>query len=114
VLRDPELLLEDILECAEKISRYTLDVSKNEFEADTMIQDAVIRNLEIIGEAVNKIPSEFRKRHSDLPWREIAALRNILAHAYFGLDLEIIWNLATKETPDLGKKIRAILETESF
>jgi len=112
-LRDAGLILEDILEAAEKISRYTRGVSKSEFKENSLIQDAVIRNLEIIGEAVGKLPENFRKKHPDPPWREIAALRNILAHVYFGVDLEIIWDLATTETPKLQRQIQAILEKES-
>lgn len=75
-----------------------------------MLQDAVVRNLEIIGEAVRKLPEDFLEQHPDLPWREIAALRNILAHAYFGLDLEIIWTLAVEETPSLNRRIKSILK----
>ena len=79
-----------------------------------MLQDAVVRNLEIIGEAVRKLPEDFLEKHPDLPWREIAALRNILAHAYFGLDLEIIWTLAIEETPSLSNQIESIIKNRSF
>lgn len=113
-MRDPELLLEDILECAGKIARYTKGISIEVFRQNNMLQDAVVRNLEIIGEAVRKLPEDFLEKHPDLPWREIAALRNILAHAYFGLDLEIIWTLAIEETPSLSNQIRSIIKNRSF
>jgi uncharacterized protein with HEPN domain len=107
-LRDPELLMEDILECAEKIVRYTKGRSLEDFRKNSMLQDAVVQNLEIIGETVRKLPQDFLEKYSGLPWREIAALRNILAHAYFGLDLEILWALAVEETPLLSDQIRSI------
>jgi len=113
-LRDPELLLEDILECSEKIARYTKGITIEDFRQNSMLQDAVVRNLEIIGEAVRKLPEDFLEKHPDLPWREIAALRNILAHAYFGLDLEIIWTLAIEETPSLSNQIESIIKNRSF
>jgi len=74
-----------------------------------MLQDAVIRNLEVIGEASKGLPESFRDQHEDIQWRKISALRNILAHAYFGIDNEIVWDLATKEIPLLQDRIRAIL-----
>ncbi|MDO9509238.1 MAG: DUF86 domain-containing protein [Thermovirgaceae bacterium] len=102
------------LECTEKIARYTKGISIEDFRQNNMLQDAVVRNLEIIGEAVRKLPEDFLEKHPDLPWREIAALRNILAHACFGLDLEIIWTLAIEETPSLSNQIGSIIKTRSF
>lgn len=109
-MRDPLLLLEDILECSSKISAYLEKVEKSSFMGNGMLQDAVIRNLEIIGEAVKGLPADFRDRHEEIPWRKISALRNILAHAYFGIDNEIIWDLATKEIPLFQNQIRKILD----
>ena len=110
MLRDPLLLLEDILECAEKISAYVETVEKASFMGNGMLQDAVIRNLEIIGEAAKGLPEAFRDQHEDIQWRKILALRHILAHAYFGIDNEIVWDLATKEIPLLQHRVRAILD----
>ena len=75
-----------------------------------MLQDAVIRNLEIIGEAAKGLPESFRDSRLDVEWRKISALRNILAHAYFGIDNEVIWDLATKEVPLLQNRVRKILD----
>lgn len=108
-MRDPLLLLEDILECAEKISAYVEKVEKPSFMENGMLQDAVIRNLEIIGEASKGLPEAFRDQHDDIQWRKISALRNILAHAYFGIDNEIVWDLAIKEIPLLRNRVRKIL-----
>ncbi len=113
-MRDPELLQEDILESAEKIARYTRGTSLEDFRQNDMLQDAVVRNLEIIGEAVRKLPEGFLEKHPDLPWREIAALRNILAHAYFVLDLEIKWTLAVEATPSFSSQIRSIIKNQNL
>jgi len=109
-LRDPLLLLEDILECAEKISTYLEKVEKASFMENGMLQDAVIRNLEIIGEAAKGLPEAFRDQHEEIQWRKISALRNILAHAYFGIDNEVVWDLATKEVPLLREKVVILLQ----
>lgn len=110
MLRDPLLLLEDILECAEKISAYVEKVEKASFMGNGMLQDAVIRNLEIIGEAAKGLPEAFRDQHEEIQWRKISALRNILAHAYFGIDNEVIWDLATKEVPLLRERVVILLQ----
>ena len=75
-----------------------------------MLQDAVIRNLEIIGEAAKGLPESFRDSRLDVEWRKISALRNILAHAYFGIDNEVIWDLATKEVPLLRERVVILLQ----
>lgn len=110
MLRDPELLLEDILECTEKIQDYLQGVTKPSFMANGILQDAVVRNLEIIGEAAKGLPVSFQDQYPEIQWRRIIALRNILAHVYFGIDNEIIWDLATREIPLLKSRIVAILD----
>lgn len=73
-----------------------------------MIQDAVVRNLEIIGEAVKRLPDAIRKQHSDVEWRKIAGLRDILVHAYFGVDVEIIWDVIQHKLPEFKDQITLI------
>lgn len=106
--RNPQLLLEDILLAIGKIERYTTDFTKETFLADEKTIDAVVRNLEIIGEAVRQLPDNFKMAHSDIPWWQVAGLRNRIVHDYFGLDQEIIWQIIEKDILDLRSKIRSL------
>ena len=78
------------------------------FLTDELVIDGVARNLEIIGEAARQLPEEFRRAHPQIPWTQIAGLRNRIVHDYFGLDLEIIWQIIQHDLPELEKEIRAL------
>jgi len=112
--RDYKVYLNDILEAIRKIQNYTKNMSFSEFKRNELVQDAVIRNLEIIGEAVKRIPDDIKRRHPHIEWRKIAGLRDILIHAYFGIDLEIIWDIIKNKIPDLKEKISRILEEKDI
>jgi uncharacterized protein with HEPN domain len=86
--RDPDLLIEDINTAIFKIERYTAGMDQADFQQDDKTVDAVVRNLEIVGEAVRSLPEDFAARYPAVPWRQIAGLRNRIVHDYFGLDLE--------------------------
>jgi uncharacterized protein with HEPN domain len=88
--RDYEVYLEDIRDAIDKVKRYTTGLSRETFENDDKTVDAVVRNLEIIGEACKMIPESVRLAHANIEWKKIAGLRDILAHQYFGVDIEII------------------------
>jgi uncharacterized protein with HEPN domain len=108
-MRDDKVYLEHILESIDYIASF-VTVGKAEFFNSRLIQDAVIRNLEIIGEAVKNLSSTIRAQHQDIPWREMAGLRDILIHEYFGVDLHTVWGVVEKELPRLKPAIQAILE----
>jgi uncharacterized protein with HEPN domain len=99
--RDPNLLIEDMRAAIHKIERYTSGMDQAMFQQDEKTVDAVVRNLEIIGEAARRIPAEFAFRHAEVPWKQVSGLRNRIVHDYFGLDLEIIWQVIRHDLPQL-------------
>lgn len=108
--RDSRVYLEDILEATRKIMAYTGSLSKAAFLEDEKTFDAVVRNLEIIGEAVKKLPEDLRAQHPALGWKKMAGLRDILIHEYFGLDAEIVWDIVKNKVPPLDREVRAMLK----
>jgi len=107
--RDSRVYLEDILEATRKITAYTESLSKAAFLEDEKTLDAVVRNLEVIGEAVKKLPEDLRAKHPALEWKKIAGLRDILIHEYFGLDAEIVWDIVQNKVPVLDREVRTML-----
>ena len=108
-MRDDSVYLKHIRDSIAKVETYTA-AGRTLFFQDTMIQDAVIRNLEVIGEAVRNLSPEFKRQHPELPWRSIAALRNVLIHEYFGVDLEIVWRIVQRRLPALKRHIETFLD----
>ncbi len=109
VSRSLRLYLEDILQSGDKILRFTKNMTFEEFLADERTFDAVARNLQIIGEAIKSIPLEVRSQYPEIEWRKITGLRDILAHAYFSIDEEVIWDIIQNKISDLLEKIQDIL-----
>ncbi len=110
--RDYKVYLEDILISVEKITRFVKGISYESFITNEMLLDAVLFNLEVLGEAAKHIPEEIRKRYPTIEWRSISGLRNIIVHQYFRLNLRIIWDTVQNELPTLRRSIADILAQE--
>lgn len=107
--RDIDLYLEDILICIQRVQQYTAGMTREGFEADTKTVDAVIRNLEVMGEAVKHIPELLRESQPSVPWRKVAGFRDVLAHAYFGIDLDIVWDVVANHLAPLHFAVTNLL-----
>lgn len=108
--REPSLFIKDVLESMEKINEFVGSMSFNEFVQDDKTVSAVIRKLEIIGEATKNIPEEIRRTHEQIPWREMARMRDRLAHGYFIVDFELVWKVIKEELPPIKSLIEKMLE----
>ncbi|MDD4909903.1 MAG: DUF86 domain-containing protein [Candidatus Omnitrophica bacterium] len=107
--RDARVYIEDIIESITKIEEYTKDLkSEDDFYKDTQIQDAVLRRLEIIGEAVKNIPEEIKRKYPQIPWKKIAGMRDILTHQYFVVNLKQTFKAVKEDILDLKKNIAQI------
>ena len=108
-MRDYRFYLLDILEAIEKIKRYTSEKDFKAFAEGDLTVDAVLRNLEIIGEAVKHIPEEAKENYPDIKWKEIGGMRDKLIHDYFGVDHELVWKVITEDIFELEKQVKNIL-----
>jgi len=102
--------LEDIVEGAEKIERFTDDMAYEEFERDEKTVDAVLRNLEVIGEAAKNVPEDVRREYSEIPWAEMAGMRDKLIHGYATIELEIVWTTVQEDVPELVPALEAVMD----
>jgi uncharacterized protein with HEPN domain len=94
------------------IEEYAEEISQSEFFKNRSLQDAIIRRLEIIGEAVKNLPMAFRSKHPDIPWKQIAGMRDILTHQYFDVDLALTWKVVKHELPSIKKRISTLVEEQ--
>jgi len=106
--RDIRVYIEDILDSIAKIEQYTKGVNEQEFLTNTQLQDAVLRRLEIIGEAVKNVPQPFRDRYPHIPWKKIAGLRDVLIHEYFGVNMRRAWKLTKEDIFVLSDNIQKL------
>lgn len=108
--KDDLIFIEHLLDSISKIEKYVQDISVHDFVEDELIQDAVIRNFEIIGEATKHLSDSFRIKHSKVPWKKIAGMRDILIHDYLGIDIYSVWKTIEKDLPELKKQLNAIVK----
>ncbi len=108
--RDWKFRVQDILEAIDKIHRYTQDMDYSEWQQDEKTVDAVIRNLEIIGEAASHMPVEIEELHSNVPWKEMRGIRNVLVHEYFGVDLEVVWRTIQEDLLLVKERLEGIVK----
>lgn len=111
--RDPRLYLDDILEAIAQIREYISSMDYESFARDRKTQDAVVRNLEIIGEAGVRLPEDMKDTASEIEWRKIVGLRNILIHEYFGISLPVVWDVVQNKLGPLEAACRKLLEDDS-
>lgn len=104
--------LDDILESIDRIEEYTKGKTQEDFDSDIAFQDAVLRRLEIIGEAVRHIPDEIKDQYPEVEWKKISGARDVFIHGYFGVKLERVWDTVVNDLPKLKKQVKKILEEE--
>ena len=109
--RDWRLYVQDMMQFAQRISAYSKGMDRDDFIADTRTYDAVLRNIQLIGEAAGHIPDHIRAERSDIEWRQIIGARNRLAHAYLGIDDDVIWDIVTIGVPEVLPKLQNLLDS---
>nr|MDO8098476.1 DUF86 domain-containing protein [Candidatus Njordarchaeota archaeon] len=108
--RDYRDYLKDILDAISEVESFTKGLSYDHFRDDRKTVNAVVRSIEVIGEAAKRIPKAIRDKHGEVPWKKMAGMRDKLIHGYFGIDLEILWKAVNKEIPALRKPIQDVLD----
>jgi uncharacterized protein with HEPN domain len=106
--RDYKAYLEDIIEAAGAAREFVTGMDKGELGKDRRTRDAVVRNLEVIGEAAKKLPAQMKRDHPEVEWKKIAGLRDILVHDYFGIDMDIVWDVVQNKLPVFTEQVRRI------
>jgi uncharacterized protein with HEPN domain len=111
-MRPEQLYLADIVAAAEAVAEFIAGLEAEDFYQDHKSQSAVLQKLIVIGEAAARLSENFKTRHPEIEWRDIVAFRNILVHAYFSVQLEIVWETATQDVPELYRQVSQILANE--
>lgn len=111
MVRDSKLFLEDIIECIAKITKYLAGKTKENLVQDQLLQDAVLRRLEIIGEASSQLPGAIKSAHPEVPWRDMVNMRNVFVHGYFGVDIDLVWKELHEDLNKLRVQVEDILQS---
>lgn len=113
IRKDNLVYVDDILSAIKKINKFCTGIEKDNFMKNELLMDAVVRNLEIIGEAASKLTASFRERHKGIEWRKIIGMRNRIIHAYDTVNFEIVWDVVREDLPELKKKLKTIVSAQS-
>ena len=108
--RDYKLFIKDLLECINKIEDFVGEMSFDEFMKDEKTKSAVVREIEVMGEAVKNVPSSIRERYKDIPWNQMAKTRDKIIHFYFGVDYEIVWRVIKERLPEIKPSLEKMLK----
>ena len=108
--RDYKVSLQDVLQAIADVAEFTGAMTLEQFKSDKKTVHAVVRNLEVIGEAIKSVPADIRDQHPGVPWQRIAGLRDILIHHYFGIDVDIVWDIVQNKLSDLKTQVEGILK----
>ena len=106
--RDARIFVEHVLECIDLIEGYVKDKTEDDFLKSVQLQDSIVRRIEVIGEAVKQMPREAKEKYTEIPWKKIASMRDLLIHEYFGVDLKLTWEVVMKDIPELKKQMLKI------
>jgi uncharacterized protein with HEPN domain len=106
--REWRFYIDDMLMFAKRVRTYSNGMDQEQFEADELRYDAILRNLELIGEAATRIPDDIRRSYSSIPWRQIIATRNRLIHGYLGIDNDILWSIVDSDIPSLLTRLKSL------
>ncbi len=109
--RHDRLYLYDIIECCDRVANYVNGVREEDYQVNPMLQDALVRNIEVVGEAVKNLSTEITEAHPNIAWSQIARMRDKIAHHYFRINLDVVWKTATEDLPALRPQIAAIDES---
>ncbi len=112
MIKNASVYLYHISDCISKIKEYTKEMDEEKFLANSLIQDAVIRNFEIIGEATKQLDMDFREKYPEIEWKKMAGLRDKLIHGYIGVDLWAVWGFIERVIPELERDINNIIKLE--
>jgi len=108
--KDPKIFLLHILESIEAIEKYVKKMNKKDFIIKPLVQDAVIRRLIVIGEAAKNVPSDYKRQNPHIRWRDVGDMRNKIIHEYFGIDLNLVWEVVNKDIRELKKEVLGLLK----